>query len=663
MISPSDALNGRKTWIEGKKARFKQLSDFDWTDFQQEFDLDDSSYFSRAGMLKIKLKPRYWKGTALKVAIHYEGVIYDTVSAAAFSRINVADQTIGLIGEEGIYLSPEGNYYPNLPRQMAKFSVTTRLPEGWNSITDGDRVFHREEEGLVVTRWETHHATDGLYLSAGRYYVVEEPHGDIDLYGYFFPEDSLLAHRYVGAVHGYIDLYEELIGPYPYSKFAVVENFFPTGYGMPSWTLLGKAVVNLPWIINISLGHEVCHNWWGNSVFVDYEKGNWCEGVTVYCADYLYKELQSLDAAREYRRNMLKDYAAYVNAENDFPLTDFRERRETYTRAIGYNKSAMVFHMLRKFMGDEEFWETLGDFYRRQIWKKTSWEDIQRVFDDHCSENMDWFFDQWVSGIGAPALTLNDVSLDKLEDQYLISVELTQETEPFILKVPIKIYFPDTLETRWFEITPGRHNISIGVESKPVAVALDPDFDVFRILDRDETPPSLSEVIGAEKMMIVLPSRGDSATIEAYSSLAERMNRTGEAAVKQDSQVSDGDLEEYSIFIMGNLWENYLFEKFSEMGLKWEKWADFNRSDGGFSVMGNDFRGENVSLMIALRCPANKQNSIAVFTASSPEEIARTGNKLMHYGKYSYLAFDSGRNQLKGKWPVIDNPMRYKFTN
>ena len=60
------------------------------------------------------------------------------------------------------------------------------------------------------------------------------------------------------------------IGPYPYDKFALVENFWETGYGMPSFTLLGPEIIRFPFILHSSFPHEILHNWWGNSVFVDY---------------------------------------------------------------------------------------------------------------------------------------------------------------------------------------------------------------------------------------------------------------------------------------------------------------------------------------------------------------------------------------------------------
>ena len=68
----------------------------------------------------------------------------------------------------------------------------------------------------------------------------------------------------------YLEMYRQLIGPYPFAKFALVENFWETGYGMPSFTLLGPQVIRFPFILHSSYPHEILHNWWGNSVFVDW---------------------------------------------------------------------------------------------------------------------------------------------------------------------------------------------------------------------------------------------------------------------------------------------------------------------------------------------------------------------------------------------------------
>ena len=81
-----------------------------------------------------------------------------------------------------------------------------------------------------------------------------------------------------------------MLPAYPYASFALVENFWETGYGMPGFTLLGPRVIRFPWILTSSYPHELLHNWWGNAVYVDYGRGNWCEGLTAYMADHLFAE-------------------------------------------------------------------------------------------------------------------------------------------------------------------------------------------------------------------------------------------------------------------------------------------------------------------------------------------------------------------------------------
>ena len=82
-------------------------------------------------------------------------------------------------------------------------------------------------------------------------------------------------------------------------------------------------------------------------MLVDFALGNWCEGLTSYTADYLKKEQESLGAAMDYRRQAMRNYASLVSPTTDFPLSRFRSRTDPATKAVGYDKSAMVFHMAR----------------------------------------------------------------------------------------------------------------------------------------------------------------------------------------------------------------------------------------------------------------------------------------------------------------------------
>ena len=193
--------------------------------------------------------------------------------------------------------------------------------------------------------------------------------------------------------------------PYPYAKFALVENFWETGYGMPSFTLLGSQVIRFPFILHSSYPHEILHNWWGNSVFVDYEQGNWCEGLTAYMADHLIQEQRGTGG--EYRRNTLQRYRDYVREGRDFPLVEFRSRHNAATEAVGYGKALMLFHMLRRELGDDTFRKGLAGFYRKHRGQRARFDDLQAAFESAAEKQLGPVFQQWLTRTGAPQLAID----------------------------------------------------------------------------------------------------------------------------------------------------------------------------------------------------------------------------------------------------------------
>jgi hypothetical protein len=279
----------------------------------------------------------------------FAGTLHESTEGVVFSRENVGREIEATVGEEGVYLSSGARWLPTVAGALVTTRLTIDTPLGWEPVTNGVCRAREERDGRLITVWEEANPVDGVALVAGRYTVRREAvagaSGPVEISVWLLRDDPKLAATYLERTRAYLAMYEEMIGPYPFGKFATVENWFPTGYGFPSWTLLGGAVMRLPFIPTTSFGHEVCHNWWGNSVYVAEAGGNWCEGLTTYCADYHYKELESPASAREYRRNLLKDYAAYVrDPGKDAPLAQFRARHSGATRAVGYGKAMMVFH-------------------------------------------------------------------------------------------------------------------------------------------------------------------------------------------------------------------------------------------------------------------------------------------------------------------------------
>jgi hypothetical protein len=284
------------------------------------------------------------------------------------------------------------------------------LPSGFEAISEADEVSMKEDtDNSRAFLFVFQHQLRKLTLVAGRYQVELERRGDIEIVTYFFAKDSGLSKKYREFTGKYLDMYEKYLGKYPYRRFAVVENLLSAGYSFPTFTLLGKDILRMPFMPETSLGHEVLHQWFGNLVYVDDKSGNWSEGLTTYLADHRYDELK--DKGWDYRKQILISFASYVTPEKDFPLRSFTGREDRASSAIGYGKSAMVFHMLRRIVGEEIFFSSLRKFVEKNRFKVASWADIRDVFESGYDKDLEWFFKQWVDESGLPELEIENLEL------------------------------------------------------------------------------------------------------------------------------------------------------------------------------------------------------------------------------------------------------------
>ena len=246
----------------------------------------------------------------------YGGRFLESVEDVVFSRENVGNEITATIGEEGIYLSSASGWLAACPQTMAVFDVSLDTPAGFETVTDGRRDVHRTEGSRLHTRWVTEHPADGLSLIANRFVVHEDPIREgLTAYTYFLEDDAKLRGTYLERTRAYIAMYEEMIGPYPYAKFATVENWFPTGYGMPSWTAAGR-----PGAAPAVHPHDELRARDRPQLVGQLGLRRPSRRQLVRGPDLLVRRLPLQGArigpaaAREYRRNLLKDYAAYVDA-------------------------------------------------------------------------------------------------------------------------------------------------------------------------------------------------------------------------------------------------------------------------------------------------------------------------------------------------------------
>src|SRR5574341_1355825 len=203
--------------------------------------------------------------------VSYEGSIHHAVEQSGAEQARGFSDTPGTIAFDGVYLSGTSGWYPDFGPVLMTFDLEVKLPPLWDCVSQGSRSLHDRRDNAVFVRWNSPEPQDSIFLIAAQFTEYSKPAGNARAMVFLRAPDEGMANKYLDATVKYLELYGGLIGPYPYKKFALVENFWETGFGMPSFTLLGPTVLRLPFIVNTSYPHESLHNWWGNSVYPDFE--------------------------------------------------------------------------------------------------------------------------------------------------------------------------------------------------------------------------------------------------------------------------------------------------------------------------------------------------------------------------------------------------------
>jgi len=541
----------------------------------------------------------------------------------------------GTITPQGTFLGDAAHWYPVPAQVPARRSLAVTAPAGTEAVSFGKRMLRETRDGVTRSRWEEANPVGALSLCAGPYRVEERRVDGIELHSYLYPENAALAGRYLDAAARYLTLYQGLFGAYPFEKFAVVENFFQTGYGFPSFTLLGGAVLRLPFIIDTSFPHEIAHSWWGNAIGIAPGTGNWCEGLVTYLADYLLKERRSPAEARDYRAQLLVDFASLVPEVSDFPLTAFQSRSDPASRAIGYGKAAFVFHMVRSRIGDEAFFAALREVCCQHLYGHASWQDFQRAFSKASGQELGPFMDQWLVRKGGPRLKLVEVAKHKTPGGWSVTGSVKQEGTPYQVTLPLRLQAGSQAVPGEVALLGGLTPFTLTSAAEPTRLLLDPDAQVFRLLALDEIPATVNSVKGSTRLVGVL-TEGCAAGAEGFRDLLASLSQSA-APVVREGELAAAQLADKDLIFCGVPGKEFM--KLPE---------EVRAGSDAFSIEGSPFAGPDALLFLVQRRPGSSGRVAALYLPLSGTAARQYYPKITHYGKYAELVFAQGANRRKG---------------
>ncbi len=541
-------INNSAPQLEFRILRSMTISEISTSDYNYKIDSLDNYYNKITLSSKKQIKKNISKAI---IQITYKGKIYNLPDEINLTQRH--SNSAGIISakkDEGIYL-PSGSFYPALTDELSNYKIQAKIPSEFTLITSGEAKVIVNNNIKEYT-FQTKFPMDEITLVGGRY-VEKSKVYDGKTFSIYTYDSTSQADTYLDASINYYKLYSNLFGEYPYQTFSIVDNFFATGFGMPGYTLLSGKLLNMPWVTLSpgSLAHEFVHNWWGNSVYTDNEKGNWCEALTTFSANYYYNILTNNEnGAIDWRKKALLSINDLPQAKN-YPVIKFKYQRDMFDAVIGYDKGSFIFYEIYKLIGKDNFFNALKSFATEFRGKQAYWKDLIDKFSKtyplvNNKFALNNIINRWLNSDSIPSIKL--VSAKKEGNNVSINIHKSND---FVLSLPILYIGDNKSEKLYYVISDENTTINQKLDFDVKKIELDPNYEVLRHLYAWEKPYNFNRTL-AEKPVIILPDK-NSTDYTVASQLVQNMKESGwDFPVKFANEISENEIRNNSLIILGN---------------------------------------------------------------------------------------------------------------
>lgn len=350
------------------------------------------------------------------------------------------------------------NWFPCVdhPSDKATVEYLVKAPNHYQVIANGTLI----EESNLTNNLKLYHyktlvplPTKVMAIGIARFAVqyIGETH-NIPVSTWVYPQTKYQGFYDFANTKNILDFFIKKFGEYPYPKLANVQSKTQFG-GMENAGAIfySEKVVNGERNHEDLIAHEIVHQWFGNSASeIDWPHIWLSEGFATYFADLYILETIGETAfqkrIKEERETVLNFYK-----KKQTPVIDSENNNlMSLLNPNSYEKGAWVLHMLRKKLGDENFWKGIRTYYEKFKLNNPSTNDFKNVMAEVSGENLDVFFTQWLQKAGHPILK---TSWLYYQNKLRILIDQTQET---VFEFPIDvelIYNDGTSEIKTIQVS------------------------------------------------------------------------------------------------------------------------------------------------------------------------------------------------------------------
>lgn len=304
--------------------------------------------------------------------------------------------------DTGIYVASEpsgaATWFPANDHPLDKATFTFEVTVDNPYVVAANGMLLETVEGDEETTY-TFEASDPMatYLATvniAEFVRVEEAGPNGLLIRNYFPADSAAdAEDYFSDTAEMIEYFNGIFGPYPFEVYGVVVADTNLGFALETQTmsLFGENVLENGFNGQLTIAHELAHQWFGDSVSPADWQHIWLnEGFASY-AMVLWAEYRNGEGFADV---VLANF--YENlGSSTVPVAEPPVGGNLFSAAV-YFRGALALHALRLEVGDEVFFEILRTYASRFRDGNVTTEDFIAVAEEVSEMELDELFQMWL---------------------------------------------------------------------------------------------------------------------------------------------------------------------------------------------------------------------------------------------------------------------------
>lgn len=340
-----------------------------------------------------------------------------------------------------------------------------------DTVINGNRTMHWKHRfpiatylvAIATTNFASY--SDSLLQSDGR---------KIEILNYVYPENLDTAKKQTPVTAEIMQLYNQLIGEYPFAREKYGHAQFGWGGGMEHQTMSFMAGFNFELI-----AHELAHQWFGDYITLASWHDIWLnEGFATYLTGLAYENL--MDGFWWPRWKQVNTERILSSPSGSVYVVDTTSVSRIFDGRLSYSKGAYLLHMLRWILGDTNFFKGLRSYFNDPAIANGFAQNQQFIqhMESAGDTTLSEFFNDWYYGEGFPIYSANYIQ----KNPEILHIRLSQITSDsnvdfFEMPVPVRVYNSDKTDSIDFRLinTENNQEFTVNPGFEISTLKIDPD--------------------------------------------------------------------------------------------------------------------------------------------------------------------------------------------